>query len=305
LDGKLRGFTIKLATNHPHGLQGERQDGKIKTNDDIDSALIHTNHMKKVDRVMGPDEKLLTLGEVMTMAEKETGIGMVVRDVRLLADGHYYLPALSIPYVGREIAKLNGVSFDEFFQKYYAELLGEAKARLLLRYGLQMETPNSQNMLIQFDRNMRPTGKIVFRDISDSYLVDPVATGLGYKGQIGRDMAVEYPPAREIKPFWSNSSWRFDEAPGDSAVSAATLGKWGAAHNRAYIEYIEKELGMKFDVQPMSMAGDAFPGIYRMLSTDIGQKKLRQYRDRMIKAERERRRKIMSPATESGAAQAS
>jgi hypothetical protein len=298
LDGKLRGFTIKLATNYPHGPNGQRQDGKIETNDDIDSALIHTNHMNKVDHVMGPDEKVLTLGEVMTMAEKKTGIGMVVRDVRLLADGNYYLPALSIPYVGREIAALNGVPFDEFFKTNYAELLGEAKARMLLRYGLQMLTPNSQNMLIQFDRNMKPTGKIVFRDVSDAYLVDAVAKGLGYSGQIKRDNAVEYPPKTEIKPFWSNSSWMFDEAGEGKAVSETTIDQWGLAHNRAYIKYIEKELGMNFNVAEGMLGADSFAGVYQMLSTDIGQKKLRQYRDRMIEAEKVLRR------TQDAAAQA-
>jgi hypothetical protein len=289
LDGRLRGFTIKLATNYPHGPFGERQDGKIKTNDDIDSALIHTNHMKKVDAVMGADSQLLMMGEVMTMAEKKTGIGMVVRDVRLLADGHYYLPALSIPHVGREIAALNGTSFEAFFEKYYAELLGEAKARLLLRYGLQMETPNSQNMLIQFDRQMRPTGKIVFRDVSDSFLVDAVANGLGYSGQIKRDMAVHYKPVKVIQPYWSNSSWRFDEA-GDKAVTEAVLNEWGLAHDRAYVKYIEKELGLDFGLSAKDLTEDAYPAVYRVLSTDIGQRKLRQYRDRMIEMERARRR---------------
>jgi len=295
LDGKLRGFTIKMATDYPHGPNGQYQPGKIKTNEDIDSALIHTNHMKKVDKVMGEDPVVLTMGEVMTMAEKATGIGMVVRDVRLLADGHYYLPALSIPYVGREIARINGEKFDAFFSKYYAELLGEAKARLLLRYGLQMETPNSQNMLIQFDRNMRPTGKIVFRDISDSFLVEPVAKGLGYTSQIERDLAVDYKPAREIKPYWSNSSWRFDEA-GDKAVDKFTLGKWGAAHNLAYIEYIEKELGVQFDIPARDVGGDTFKMIYNYLGTDIGQQKLLEYRNRMIKAERDRRRSVGASA---------
>lgn len=289
LDGPLRGFTIKLGTNYPHGPNGERQEGKTKTNDDIDSALVHTNHIRKVDHVMGADDKFILLGEIMTVAEVKTGVGMVVRDVRMLADGHYYLPALSIPYAGRDIAKLNGESFESFFKKNYAQLLGEAKARLLLRYGLQMLTPNSQNMLIQFDKNMVPTGKIVFRDISDAYLVDAVATGLGYTGQIKRDNAIEYPPETRLNPFWSNSSWRFDEAPGDANVSSATVNDWGLAHNTAYIQYIEKELGMKFNVDARSLGADEFPQIYKALQTAEGQQKLREYRDRMVREERTRR----------------
>ncbi|MFN7728323.1 MAG: hypothetical protein ACK5P7_04130 [Bdellovibrio sp.] len=280
LTGDLRGYTIKLATDHPHGPRGEYQPSKIKTNDDIDSALIHTNHMKEVDQLFGVDPVIMMLGEVMTVAEKKTGIGMVVRDVRATDDGNYYLPALSIPYVGREIAQINGTSFEAFFERAYAQLLGEAKARLLLRTGLQMATPNPQNMLLQLDRNLKPTGKLVFRDVSDAYLVDVVAKGLNFKKKIELDIAAGYPPKVGINPFWSNSLWRFDEAGKDS-VSTSTIESWAKAHNRAFIEYIERELKIDTKEDTINNTQDEMDYVYMALKSDLGQAKLLQYRKRL------------------------
>ena len=278
LKGPLRGYTVKLATDHPHGLQGEYQPGKINTNDDIHSALLHTEHIEEVDREIGPDPVFSMMPEIMTLAEKKTGIGMIVRDVRILEDGHYYLPALSIPFVGRKIAQINHSEFGPFFEKYYASVLGEAKARLLLRYGLQMETPNPQNMLVQFDREMRPTGRIIFRDVSDAFLVDAVATGLDFNDQIAKDTAADYKPESMVKPYWSNSAWRMDEAGVDS-VGAQEMSAWGAAHNRAFVEFIEKELDVRliapYGVKPSE---DELRYVYDFFKSDIGQKKLREYR---------------------------
>ncbi len=279
LDGALRGFTIKLATDRPHGPKGQYQPDKVKTNDDVDSALIHTKHLDLTDAEFGPDARLIVLGEVMTIAEKKTGIGMVVRDVRAMDDGHYYLPALSIPFVGREIARRNGKTFEEFFAANYAALLGEAKARLLLRTGLQMLTPNPQNMLIQLDKQLRPTGKIVFRDVSDAYLVDVVAKGLGFEKQIELDNLAEYPPVKEVTPYWSNSSWRFDEA-GDKSVSYATTTSWGVAHDTAFVGYIKAELGIEISENRLGQR-DTYNSVYQALASDVGQMKLRQYRERL------------------------
>ena len=57
--------------------------------------------------------------------------------------------------------------FDSFWGRHYAEAVGRAKATLLVRYGLQYETPNPQNVLMQLDAELRPTGAIVLRDLGD------------------------------------------------------------------------------------------------------------------------------------------
>lgn len=279
LGAQFRGLTIKLGTDRPHGPKGELQTKKADTADDVRSALLHTAHLKHMDVELGKDPEFLMLPEVMTVASEKSLVGYVVRDVRAMDSGHYYLPALSIPYVGREIAKLNNKSFEEFWQTNYAELLGRAKARMLLRYGLQMETPNSQNMLIQLDRNLEPTGRIFFRDISDALYVDVVAKGLGFHKEIAADIKETFDPHTYIQPYWSNSSWRFNEA-GDKSVDNVTLKKWGLVHNQAYRMHLEKELGVK--IPEWNDAGDQANQIYLFFGSPAGQKALQDYRAKNI-----------------------
>ncbi|MGZ3773288.1 MAG: hypothetical protein ACXVCY_05870 [Pseudobdellovibrionaceae bacterium] len=273
IDNGKYAVTVKLPVDYPHGPKGEYQGGKDDNKDDIDSALRRSNHIDKVDKAFGPDDRLLILRELMTVADVKTGNGFLFRDVTLLQDGHYYLPALSIPYVGREIAKLNNMPFEEFWQKYYGELLGQSKALLLARYGLQMETPNSQNMLIQFDRNLKPTGRLVFRDVSDSYLVEEVAAGLGYEDALASDKQVDWGFHNRLKPFWENSSWRMDEA-GDLSVPWLTLKKWGLEHDKTYFETLQSEL----NVQIPLVDSDYVNSADQYLKTAQGRAALKAYR---------------------------
>ena len=75
--------------------------------------------------------------------------------------------ALSLPFVGGPIARRHGVDPEGCWGQHFAEPVGRGKARLLARYGLWVETPNPQNLLVQLDRQLFPTGKLVFRDVGD------------------------------------------------------------------------------------------------------------------------------------------
>ncbi|KDQ61910.1 hypothetical protein JAAARDRAFT_525987 [Jaapia argillacea MUCL 33604] len=55
----------------------------------------------------------------------------------------------------------------QYWKTTYAEKLAQAKALLLLRYGLQSLSPNSQNFLLEYGDNMVPTGRVVVRDLGD------------------------------------------------------------------------------------------------------------------------------------------
>lgn len=279
MTGPLRGFTIKVPTNRPHGPTGELQTGKADTSADVLSALLHSDHIRQRDKMLGMDDTLIVLPEVLTVADKKTNIGYVIRDVRQTDDGHYYLPALSIPYVGREIADINRANFEQFWGYFFARNLGIAKGKLLLRYGLQMETPNPQNMLIQLDRNLKPTGRIAFRDLSDAFFVEPVAKGLGFHEALAKDMQAEYPPVQQLKPFVSNSLWRLDEA-GNKSVSPDAMHTWATAHNLAMIKYVLKELDLslpKADLEAMETT-DTMKPLYNLLASPAGQAALKTYR---------------------------
>jgi hypothetical protein len=196
----------------------------------------------RIDALLGPDPSLRMVREVVALVVRGSETACLVRDLRLFQDGHHYLPALSLPWVGRQIARRHGEPFAEFWGHHYAEPVGRAKARLLARYGLWYETPNPQNVLVQLDRALRPTGVLVFRDLGDTYCATDAFD------------ARELPWTRlraDLRPETQMSFWAFGEA-GERSVDAALLADWYARHDRAYFG----ELAAAFpDVAPAG-AGD-------------------------------------------------
>lgn len=291
IDGLEGAYTVKAPTDYPHGPKGEYQWTKTNTKDDIDSARLRSSYIDNVDRKIGSDPKLILAKEILTVADNKTGHGYLIRDISFMKDGHYYLPAFSLPWAGRQIAQLHKVPAEEFWGEHYAELLGRSKAKLLLRYGMQMETPNPQNMLIQLDRNLKPTGVMVFRDVSDSYLVRQVAESLGEEKAIRKDYEVDYKPHRSLIPFWENSAWRLDEA-GDASYSKRTLNEWGFRHDDAYKQEIEEALGVNIIVK----SGEVIRDVQEFLFSDIGRAKIKQYRRRQLEQRRENDKDISKAA---------
>jgi hypothetical protein len=275
-----RAFSLKAPTNYPH--RTELQQAKVRLNDDIDSAIVRSNYIDRIERMAGRDDRLILLKETLTVADKTSGNGFVVRDLSPLMDGHYYIPALSIPYAGESIARLNGREFAEFWGESYAKLLGASKARMMLRYGIQMETPNSQNMLIQLDRNMKPTGRMVFRDVSDSFTVRPVLEAMGESKTLIREARIGYDPVSKLEPFGSNSLWRLDEDP-IQGISKVVLIDWLKIHDAAYIDEVLNALR----VSPLSDARKAIKSIKNLesfLFSPDGVKLMRVYHRELRKA---------------------
>ncbi|MBC7370546.1 MAG: hypothetical protein H7326_03215 [Bdellovibrionaceae bacterium] len=270
-------YTLKMPTDRPHGPKGQYQPAKATVKEDIMDGINRMTYIERVDAQIGLDPQLLLAKEVAMVADKTTGEGYLFRDLSFMKSGNYYLPALSIPYVGREIADYNHKKTDEFWKANYAELLGRSKAKLLLRYGAQMETPNSQNMLIELDGNLKPTGRMVFRDISDTILIVEVADALGETATLRKDAEIGVENGHSIQPYWSNSAWRFDEA-GDKSFSHETLKNWGDAHDAAYKKEIEKALNVnlsKFTTIDNNQEFDNF------MASPIVRQKLKQYRNSM------------------------
>ena len=61
--------------------------------------------------------------EVLVVLHKGGETGFMVRDLRLFQDGRHYLPALSLPWVGRQIARRHGQPFDRFWGRHFARRL--------------------------------------------------------------------------------------------------------------------------------------------------------------------------------------
>ena len=227
-----RPFALKLATSHPHAAVCQPEKTRMRT--EVDEALQFAAHVRAVDERLGPDRELIVLCESIGVRVPEGETGFLVRDLSRLCDGHAYLPAFSIPFVGRAIAAQAGRAFAAFWGDAYAEPVGRAKARLLARYGLQYVTPNPQNILVQLDPRLRPTGAIVFRDLADTDFVTDSARACG---------AAWTRMTAKLAPETANSFWAFDEAP-DSPVDAETLTHWYRRHDRAYLAELRRQRGL-------------------------------------------------------------
>jgi len=214
--------SLKLATDHPH--PDFHQPEKTQLRQEAQDAIRWMQVLARIDGLIGPLEAPLLVREFLVVLVRGGESGFMVRDLALFQDGHHYLPVLSLPWVGRQIARRHGQPFEQFWGRHFAAELGRAKARLLARYGLWYETPNPQNVLIQLDPELRPTGRLVFRDLGD--------------GECATDALVctDVPWSRftgELRPETANSFWAFDES-GDHSVERATLLGWHAEHDRAY-----------------------------------------------------------------------
>jgi hypothetical protein len=185
-------FTVKAGTNYPH--KSEMQSAKAFTKDDVDGALLRQPFINEMAKILPPDDTLITLPEVLILKHKATGEGVLIRDLSALDNENIYVTGLSIPYVGREIATKNGAEFGAFWQKAYSENLGKAKARLLINYGIEMETPNSQNIIIELNKHFQPTGKVVLRDTVDSYTYEPWLRALNMKNVKAENVRLGYEP---------------------------------------------------------------------------------------------------------------
>jgi hypothetical protein len=227
--------SVKLPTDHPH--PDFVQPEKTKLREEALDALRWTAHFDAVDAWIGPDPALRLVREVISVMVPGSESGFVVRDLSPLQDGHYYLPALSLPWQGRQIAALHGAGFAEFWARWYAEAVGRAKAKLVLRYGLQYETPNPQNLLIQLRRDLHPTGVIALRDLGDLVPAAP-KTGAGPAVWSGLDA--------DLRPETENSFWAFDGAD-EQRVPADTLARWYERHDAAY----------QAELRAFLLAGDA------------------------------------------------
>lgn len=121
-------------------------------------------------------EHLVIMNEPLAMGIKEIDQAMLMRSLNdLPEDGHYYLPAFSVFHEteGPRIAKLNGSTDPvQFWNKHLIEPMANAMAEYVAITGSWYDSPHAQNFLVELDSEMKPTGRIVLRDLGDSYLLE-------------------------------------------------------------------------------------------------------------------------------------
>lgn len=171
------------------GIRNQQGAHKDKLEENCIVACLRSDLIVERDRAANRDPKtdpdLIVQTELLSMTERNPddnesfGDGVQVRDLSLLDPSKLYIPPISIPFLDRNMNKLvrrfsccGNEEWRNFWCDSYARAIGRAKALLLLRYGLQMGSPNAQNWLLEFEPGDQPrfTGRVVVRDVGDAYL---------------------------------------------------------------------------------------------------------------------------------------
>lgn len=172
-------FSIKSSTNI---TGGDWRDKKQEFEDGFDIMLV-SDLLKRI-QARESFKYVIIMQEPLTFGIKDIDQSIVVRELAGLskAKDRFYLPGFSALHeqVGREIASKNGSDNPaQFWKDNYAIPLARAAAELTAKTGIWYDSPHSQNFLIELDSNLRPTGKIVLRDLGDVYLNRPILKALG------------------------------------------------------------------------------------------------------------------------------
>lgn len=306
----LRGpiFGLKMATDHI--LPTICQPGKMDLTGELCYSIDYSKYFNKKDLLIGKDPSFDLIREKGVYRLKtdpdEDVKGFIIRDMKLLQNGDVYIPAFSIPYVGRNLANYHGKDFKDYWYENYAYPLGQAKAKLALRYGMQMLTPNSQNILLRFDQDLKFKG-IVFRDITDNHFLSPIMDVVDPQNELYQSEKENNDIKKYLFPYSSNSTWKFDEAPGELRVDSKTVDFWDQGQCQGYLDTFNEVLGTK--LEPLPAKSDPqiteykqiitdekhhYKGvgseedlrfivpIFKYLQTEIGQKKLKNYHQELI-----------------------
>jgi len=161
-------FSAKVSTNQTGGAWRDKK----QPIDDARQVRMAADYIRE-----NLAEKPMTYSTIMDepamFGAAEVDQAMLVRTLDGLTDEpKFYLPGFSAVHdrVGAMIAKMNGSADPAaFWNEHYNKPLAQALAEFTARFGLCFDSPHSQNFLIELDKDMKPTGKIIIRDFGDSY----------------------------------------------------------------------------------------------------------------------------------------
>ncbi|MCX7674214.1 MAG: hypothetical protein N2Z70_00095 [Bdellovibrionaceae bacterium] len=163
-------FSVKVSTNK---TGGNWQDKKQEFKDAVD-AVRASEWIDQQERILR-FENVIFLKEPLAFGIKGLDQGMVIRDLDVLQSlhkqkGYFYIPAFTLVHtdIGPWIAQKNGFMHpDEFVARTMIPAVARAVGESFWRLGIELDSPHAQNFLLEFDKNLKPTGRVVMRDLSD------------------------------------------------------------------------------------------------------------------------------------------
>ncbi|MNK08024.1 Ferric iron reductase FhuF-like transporter [compost metagenome] len=205
-------FSVKSSTNKADGDWLKKKQPVGEAIDSRMNADILSFVQKKLQF-----EHAIILDEPAILKIPAIDQAVVIRDLHALNDsssGRYYLPGFAALHetTGKKIALQNGSNNPlDFWTEHYIKATARAMAELAARTGIQFDSPHSQNFLIELDINMKPTGRIVLRDLADFYIYEKFMHALHPDAQTylrnysQRDRLIDYIHA-SFAPLHGNSN---------------------------------------------------------------------------------------------------
>lgn len=164
-------FSLKVSTDKTGGKWTDKKQTWADAKQVRNMNRYIQETLPKIDM-----ETLVIMDEPLALGIKDLDHGMIMRSLNdLPEDGHYYLPAFSALHEveGARIAKLNGSTDpSRFWDKHLNEPIAKAMAEYFAATGSWYDSPHAQNFLVELDRDMKPTGRIVLRDLGDTYILE-------------------------------------------------------------------------------------------------------------------------------------
>lgn len=164
-------FSVKASTNI---TGGQWKNKKQPVGEAIDSRLISDLLVSQND--LRPFKNFIFLDEPGILSIPILDQAVVIRDLKELKNSDakfFYVPGFSLLHeeYGEELAKRNNSNDPyKYWTEHYIRPVGRALGELAARTGLQFDSPHSQNFLVEFDINFKPTGRVVLRDMADFYV---------------------------------------------------------------------------------------------------------------------------------------
>ncbi len=157
------------------------------------------------------------MDEPFAIGIEDIDMGFVVRSLDGIDNNEFtYLPVFSAVHgeYGKKIASING--FDnpiEFLTKYLSAPLGKALAEIAATTGLTYDSPHGQNFLIELDKDLKVTGRVVLRDLGDVFFNTKIYEKTRLAMNITKPLGSKtWPPSVAFSPVHGNEvpNWMSD-----------------------------------------------------------------------------------------------
>jgi len=231
-------FSLKVSTN----VTGGKWTDKKQTAADAGDVRRATDYVF-AEAAKEPFKNFVVMDEPAAFRANEIDQGMLVRVLHdLPKSDNYYLPGFSAVHdsMGRAIAELNGATdIAAFWNENYNRPLGRTLAELAGRTGIAFDSPHSQNFLIELDKNYKPTGRIVLRDLGDIYLTTDLVNANG-----GAELVKSWPGENVLRGHLKASVGILHGNVFPSWLTREQYNQWGADFNVEWDKEMSRVTGI-------------------------------------------------------------